>query len=227
MFAERCKKSGEFIHRTVDDVEGVYLLKVRSKSINYGNQFELDDPYGHDLGGDGYVETFVRGESQFRSSAAVRSGKPPQLGYAFAETVDVKDGQRYRYTGRLEEPWQRDKSFLKGYIRFVLDKAPAPGPPPHYGVTYDDISTREEREYWIAGSSLKVIDLRTNEVIAERVGYMMDRGQGNDSGGRAPWLLAASSSCPAFRGSPAFTDQLGQTYRFVQRVLRPKFSKGE
>ena len=26
MFADRCKKSGEFIHRTVEDVEGVLLL---------------------------------------------------------------------------------------------------------------------------------------------------------------------------------------------------------
>jgi hypothetical protein len=30
---------------------------------------------------------------------------------------------------------------------------------------------------------LKVIDLQTNEVMAERIGYMMDRGQGDISGG--------------------------------------------
>ncbi|HTJ96177.1 MAG TPA: hypothetical protein VL381_01815, partial [Rhodocyclaceae bacterium] len=37
MFQERCKKSGEFIKRTVDNVEGIYLLKLRPNEINRGN----------------------------------------------------------------------------------------------------------------------------------------------------------------------------------------------
>src|SRR5687768_6779821 len=54
MFAERCKSAGEKIHKTVENVEGVYLLKIRPSSINYGDQYRLDDPYGRDLGGLGY-----------------------------------------------------------------------------------------------------------------------------------------------------------------------------
>jgi hypothetical protein len=54
----------------------------------------------------------------------------------------------------LRSHGKTNKSYFKGYIRFVLDKNPASGPAPRYGVTYDDISTRKEREYWIAGSSL-------------------------------------------------------------------------
>jgi len=64
MFQERCKKSGEFIHRTVEDVEGIFLLKIRPKEINYGDQYRMDDPYGRDLGGDGYILSFVRGSFQ-------------------------------------------------------------------------------------------------------------------------------------------------------------------
>lgn len=150
-------------------------------------------------------------------------------GYRYVDAIDPKDGKRYRYTGRIEEPWQTDKHYLKGYTRFVLDKFPAPNPPPRYGVTYDDISTREERDYWIAGSSLKVIDLKNNEVIAERIGYMMDRGQGNTSGGRAPWLWAANYACPAFRpsdaGQPGFSYQAGQTRKFVTKTLNPILDK--
>ena len=98
--------------------------------------------------------------------------------------------------------------------------------PPRHGVTYDDISTREERDYWIAGSSLKVIDLKTNEVMAERIGYMMDRGQGNTSGGRAPWLLAADHACPAFPAGPGgHTYQTDQTHDFVVKALKPKLEK--
>ncbi|MBK7022991.1 MAG: hypothetical protein IPH41_05590 [Sulfuritalea sp.] len=76
---------------------------------------------------------------------------------------------------------------------------------------------------WIAGSSLKVIDLRTNEVMAERIGYMMDRGQGNTSGGRSPWLLAADNACPKFGpekvGAPRSFHQPRQTRNFVEKVL--------
>jgi hypothetical protein len=107
---------------------------------------------------------------------------------------------------------------------FVLDKVPAPDPAPRYGVTYDDISTREDRDYWIAGSSLRVIDLQTNEMMAERIGYMMDRGQGNDSGGRAPWLFAADHACPRFgpentRETPRSAYQDIQTRNFVEKIL--------
>ena len=114
--------------------------------------------------------------------------------------------------------------------RFVLDKTLSPGAQPRYGVTYDDISTREEREYWIAGSSLKVIDLKKNEVMAERIGYMMDRGQGNTSGGRSPWLVAADNACPSFQRNPLLplprgqgaAAQRHQTQDFVEKVLKPK-----
>jgi hypothetical protein len=234
LFAEHCKTAGEKIYRTVDNVEGIYLLKLRPQGINYDRQFALDDPYGRDLSGDGYIETFIRGswQANHRVDEFTSPAFKPPLGYLYVQAVDPKDGVRYRYTGHVEEPWQRDKHYLKGYFRFVLDKAPASGPPPRYGVTYDDISTHEDREYWIAGSSLKVIDLQTNTVIAERVGYMMDEGQGQTSGGRSPWLIAADHSCPSFfeypngpHRAPAATMQADQTDRFVEKVLRP-VSKG-
>ena len=102
MFAERCKKSGEFIHRTATDVEGVYLLKLRPQEINYGDQFALDDPYGRDLIGDGYIHSFLRGSFQ-----AEPDGIPPRratsLGYLYVEALDPNDGKRYRYTGQVKE----------------------------------------------------------------------------------------------------------------------------
>ena len=78
-------------------------------------------------------------------------------------------------------------------------------------------------ENWIAGSSLKVIDLKTNEVIAERIGYMYDWAQGSREGFRSPWLMAADNACPAFGRSDvkATTAQIGQTVRFVEKVLHP------
>lgn len=95
---------------------------------------------------------------------------------------------------------------------------------------FDDISTREERSNWIAGSSLKVVDLDREKVIAERVGYMIDWAQGSRAGGRSPWLFAADNACPEFdRDFPVASrlkshknrNQLHQTARFVEKVLMP------
>ena len=236
MFAERCKKAGEKIHRTVDNVEGIFLMKLRPEGINRENQFAMDDPYGSDSGGEAYLKGFFLqsylSANRYASAEMTEYIRANYIGYRYIEANDPKDGKRYRYTGRIDQPWLRDKRYGEWVREFVLDKVPVSGAPPRYGVTYDDISTREEREYWIAGSSLKVIDLKTTEVIAERIGYMMDRGQGNDSGGRGPWLMAASNACPRFgsekpaiQGLPGFSQQHGQTRTFVVKALKPKLEK--
>lgn len=226
VFNERCKTAGEKIYKTVEGVEGILLMKIRSEKDNF-----LVDPYGNDSVGDSYIKSFLNGYHP--NAGEPVPGAPPRLGYRYVESVDPTDGQRYRYTGRIDQPWLRDKNYGEWVRRFVLDKVPAPGAAPRYGVTYDDISTPEERALWIAGSSLKVIDTETNEVVAERIGYMMDRGQGNTSGGRSPWLLAADHACPTFQRNPfhpvspghGASAQAIQTEDFVEKTLKPKLEK--
>ncbi|MCV2363453.1 hypothetical protein LNV23_08340 [Paucibacter sp. DJ1R-11] len=231
MWQERCKKSGEFIHKTVEGVEGVYLVNVRMRT-NRGeserDQFELDDPYGHDSIKDNYILNFLHGFYYRTPETTPKiAGGPPRIGYSYVEAIDPNDGQLTRYTGRVDEPWQQDKSYLKGYTRFMLDRAPIEKRTARYGVRFEDISTRVDREHWIAGSSLKVIDLKTQEVIAERVGYMVDWAQGSRAGSRQPWTFAADNACPDFyrhyprRGGNASGEQPGQTLDFVEQVLRP------
>ncbi|MGW8274707.1 hypothetical protein [Xanthomonas axonopodis] len=223
MFRERCKKAGVFIHRTVEDVEGVLLMKLRPEHINYGDQYALDDPYGSDSAGQGYIESFLRGS--FEATHKYPDSFSPPLGYLYVEAIDPSDGLRYRHTGSVEEPWKKDKSYLKGYTKFVLHKSLSTGQRPRYGVTYDDISTKEDRDYWIAGSSLRVVDLQTNEVIAERIGYMVDWAQGITVGGRSPWLLAANNACPEFAPRHGSSAQLRQASNFVQKVAKPSERK--
>lgn len=226
MFAERCKKAGEFIYRTAENVDGVLLMKLRPKEINRGDQYRMDDPYGSGIGGDGYIANFLRGKNASGSLVDVGAFRN---GYHYVEAIDSQDGKRYRYTGSVEEVIKTSSPLIGGngstfkVKEFTLGRILATGPASRYGVTYDDISTREERDYWIAGSSLKVIDLQTNEVMAERIGYMMDRGQGNTSGGRAPWLQAERSACPAFLKTPGgqpFT--MRESRDFVEKVLQIK-----
>ncbi|WP_157778522.1 hypothetical protein [Massilia violaceinigra] len=224
IFKDRCRLAGEKIYKTVDDVEGVFVLKIRPEKVDLSDQFELHDPYGRDFRGDIYVRSFLHGAYAVENNLPEKlpADFPPHIAYAFADAIDPVDGRRYRYTGKIEEPWLKDKSYLKGYKRFVFERSLATGPAPRYGVTYDDISTRFEREHWVAGSSLKVIDLQTNEVIAERIGYLFDSGQGSKIGGRVPWLWAANNSCPSFGSEHAFTAQLDQAAIFVEKVLRPR-----
>lgn len=238
-FNMRCKSAGEKISRTVDDVEGIFLMKLRPSKINYSNQFELDDPYGRDLGGEGYIESFLRGSFQANTTGTSAPGSPARIGYVYVEALDPMDGKRYRYTGSIKDVEVKSSALMgedgnRTFVtrKYVLDKVLLPGPAPRYGVTYDDISTREDREYWIAGSSLKVIDLQTNQVVAERIGYMMDRGQGDTSGGRSPWLVAPNNACPSFHRNPNLpldghgsSAQSRQTQDFVEKILKPKQEK--
>jgi hypothetical protein len=239
MWKERCKTAGEKIHKTVDNVEGIYLMKIRT-TTNFDAQFEMDDPYGHDSTNNEYILNFLRGFYHQRNEKPV-PGSPPRTGYQYVEAQDPQDGKRYRYAGsmkvvgRMDETapgvkfdLKRNPNFDLNIYKFVLEKVPALGEVPRYGVTYEDISTREERKYWIAGSSLKVIDLKTNEVIAERIGYMVDWAQGSRAGGRSPWLFAADNACPNFNRNnpipvpgPGFSAQAGQTIDFVEKALKP------
>ncbi|NHZ83794.1 hypothetical protein F2P44_31675 [Massilia sp. CCM 8695] len=223
MFHERCKLSGEKIYRTVKDVDGIFLLKIRPQGENFSSQYLFDDPYGNDLGGQAYIRSFLHGShlTNLMNMKDSSINSPSRTGYSYVDVVEPADGKRYRYTGRIEEPALTDSAYLKGYMKFTHSRILANVPAPRYGITYEDISTRADRDYWIAGSSLKIIDLNTNEVIAERVGYLYDAGQGETSGGRAPWIWAADHSCPSFGPSPAFSSQQNQTVIFAEKVLHP------
>lgn len=238
-FEMRCKGAGEKIHKTADNVEGVLLMKLRPDRINRSDQFALDDPYGRDFGGEAYVRSFLKG---FEPRPAIPiPGAPPRYGYEYVEAVDPKDGQRYRYTPGIKAVGKKDAayvarerlkdpSFSDTITQFAAIKNLAPGTPPRYGVTYEDISTPEDRKIWVAGSSLRVMDLQTNEVMAERIGYMIDLGQGATGGGRAPWLYAADNACPSFQRNPlrplepghGASAQARQTADFVEKILKPK-----
>jgi hypothetical protein len=202
IFNERCKTAGERIYRTVEGVEGLMLLKQ-----------DAVDPYDDefDLGGvDSYIKIFLQGRDE--RGYLVEKVPATKSGYAYVDLLDPWDGKRYRYTADMNTPPELiGKTDEK---RLVIKREPASGNAPRYGVAYDDITTPEERALWIAGNSLKVVDTLTNEVIAERVGYMIDKALGNDGGARQPWTFARKTpgwSCPHHATEQART--------FVEKVL--------
>lgn len=221
-FRAHCETAGERIYRTVQGVESVTLLKRRERR-NLTQQYDLDDPYGNDLSGDGYIASFLRGNFQ----ASVRNigpASPPRKGYLTVFAPAKEDGQMYSYTARFQNPGRRGPTDPGD---FFLVRGPVAREPSRYGVTWEDISTKEDRDVWIAGSRLKVIDTQTGELLAERIGYMIDRRLGSTAGGRMPWAFAPDNACPPFgrdfRGLQLKSDALLQFYQtldFVEKVLQ-------
>ncbi|MBI2770198.1 MAG: hypothetical protein HYX47_11275 [Burkholderiales bacterium] len=211
LFDERCKTAGEKIYKTAANVEGVFVMKPRTEALNSDQQFKLDDPYGYAGRGDDYLKLFIRG----RPTVPTKVGEvvPPSdlVTYKFVETSDESGSRFYRYTTDMSKDVSERITRNGGGV-VPLKKVLTLERSAHYGITWDDISTREDRENWIAGSSQKIIDLRTNDVIAERIGYMFDKGLGSTSGGRSPWAAARDSACPPL------TEKI---FYFFDRVIKP------
>jgi len=172
---------------------------------------------GYEEGGSTLDNTPTLVTPQYRGSINTNRNPGGVPGYRWVEVIDGKDGQRYHYSGRYEEPWQTDKTYLKGYIKFFLDKAPATGPFPRYGVTYEDHVIPEDRYLGIASSTIKVLDLETQEVLGEMTRYAWSPGAPSRVN-PSPWLTAYR--CPDHaRGTNA------ASRKFVDQILIPAKDK--
>jgi hypothetical protein len=212
LFDERCRTSGEKILKTVSDVDGIFLLRPRPAGLNLSNQYELDDPYASDFRGSAYIVSFLMG----RNPDGSFTEKNTNGAFRFVETADPQTGGVLRWTPVLTPRASRDA------IDISLKKEIAAKRRSKYGVTWSDLSTREDRDHWIAGSSLRIVDLETNNTIAERIGYMFDAGLGDQTGGRSPWAYATYNACPAFdRGTAGTPMKASRDRGFVLRVLSP------
>ena len=210
LFDERCKTAGEKIYRTVDGVEGVFLMKMRYDHFNLSNQYELDDPYGSDHYGDAYPASMLWGKGGQTGDANYE-----WFGYKSVVSKSASDSSLIKYS---LGPRQNDGSpkILKSTAAVA----------PQFGIAYDDLSSREDRDSWIAGSKLQIVDTKTGEVLAERIGWMFDSALGNTSGGRSPWAYAAYNACPALpKLHDRYPKQIGQTSFFARKVLKPNLGK--
>lgn len=236
LYQERCRGAGEKIHRTVEGVDGVVWMRWRDKSLNFDDQYKLDDPYGRDCGGEYCIQALLRvTKGRERLPEVPHLAREPQGGYAFVETTDPRDGRRYRYRAVIKVVHLRTDEQMAEAKRnsgrdadrevygLALEREPIEAYTARYGITWDDVSTREDRDRWIAGGSLKAIDLTNKEVIAERVGYMVDRGQGSTAGDRSPWSWTSvyGPQCPALIDPASQSTRIGPTQRFAWRVLQP------
>ena len=200
-FQKMCdEKSGERINQVVDGVEGIFLQRPREKPTdsNLRDQYWMGDPYGFVM----YPPVEIARYLQFLDKDNIPTRKrTARAGY---EYVVVPRGEGY-VSYRLAA----DKERL---VPEVLDRQPS-----RYAVLWEDISTREDRSHWVAGSRLTVREISRGRVLGERTAYVFDSALGSTQGARKPWLIARyKDACPPKKRGVA-TDRL-----FVEKVLRPK-----
>lgn len=205
-FKKLCdEKSGEKIYKTFTGVKSVLVVKPLppASDRDHFDQFWYGDPYSYSAHAD-------RAEGAARrliGKNIVVSKNIIGEGFDFVEIQYFEDN-RSKYQRLVPSP---DPPYYR-----TLEDIPAPNS--RFGISWEDISTAEDRKYWVAASRLRAVDLTDNSTIAERIGYLIEAGFGSTSGGRRPWLAARAlgqngRSCP---DAHDYSDRW-----FLLKVLRP------
>ena len=151
-FDQLCQNAGEKIYRTADNVDGILLLKVRGDDEKY--QDNSYNPLKDQMWEDAAVQSESRRENYIKSFLPSRSN----IFYSYVDVLQ-KDQSVIRYMA-----WSKNGSW-------IVDKQTNPHPRARYAVTYENDISWENRKHWIAGTTIKIIDTQTNELMAEKTMY--------------------------------------------------------
>lgn len=215
-FEERCKLAGEKVYQPLTKVRGIEILRMR-RAVDSMDQWSREDPFSDSSPEKSYIRNFIVWRDAAGHTAYL--SKPAVPGFDFVDTPGP-DGTRIRYTGTYEA--LQSKWATPGSVRFKDVATPAPMARAKYGVTFEDISTTEDRRRWIAGGTISLIELATGNVVAERTGFMMDPLNGAGvTHGRQPWAIAPRVACPAFPISDVtgLPDQHAMTRNWLERLI--------
>ena len=176
-FDQLCQNAGEKIYRTADNVDGILLLKVRGDDEKY--QDNSYNPLKDQMWENAALP------SEFDREEYIGSFLPDWSGVHY-DYIDVlqKDGSITRYSG----DWHMtDKPF---------NQEINPSHPARYAVTYENDISWENRKHWIAGTTIKVIDTRTNELMAEKTMYVFVPELGYSKFEQNPNPWGRGNRCP-------------------------------
>lgn len=212
-FGHLCKtEAGEFIYKTVENVEGLYMMRPVKRATDY----ELEHLYVLEAP---YIE--VHGEYEDPGEYFIQ----PHLGkYQFLEMPLPKretetNEMTYRryYRDENAHPGRDYQTAIDGkFVRvpYIVGEKETRSLSSKHGVTWRGITRPHDREFGIAGSELIILDLGTNEVLAVRRGFKRTGGVRNNSTGI--WWLAGQT-CPKLSKKP--------DHWFIREVLKPTSEK--
>ena len=204
-FDQLCQNAGEKIYRTADNVDGILLLKVRGDDEKYQDSFynPLKDQMWEDAAVEGgptrksYIASFL--PYYMRNIHAYLNSD----GYHYVDVLQ-KDNSIVRYSG----DWQ-----ITSDQPFHTELSPAH--PARYAVTYENDISWENRKHWIAGTTLKVIDTKTNELMAEKTMYAFVPALGYSKFEQNPNPWGRGERCPQEFGTHI------EAANFVNKVIKP------
>jgi len=208
-FEHLCKtEAGEFIYKTVEDVEGLYMMRPRKEATDYELEslFALEDPYGYVLGEfdrpqDSYIQPTM-GKYEFLEMPISQQSKDSGSSAQF---------KRY-YRDENANSGRRYQTVINGqgvFVPYIVAEASVPAIKSRYGYTWRGISRPNDRELGIAGGELIILDLKTNEVIAMRRGFIRSGWMKNLTG---IWWLTGRT-CP--------TSGAKREHLFIKENLKP------
>jgi hypothetical protein len=205
-FKNKCDaEAGEKIYKTYTGVKSVLIVKPLPPATEKDlyDQFWYGDPYSAPAHSQRGILEAVRLASR---TAPVSFGIHGP-GYDFVEMRNEPRSLVTRYY--YSEGATHDRTSTSQQVES------------RFGISWNDISTPEDRKYWVAASRLLVIDLTDNSIVAERVGYFIEAGFGSTAGQRRPWLTSRgpNSTCPSIRNG-SYEDRW-----FILKVLRPTEGK--
>ena len=225
-FEHLCKnEAGEFIFKTVEDVEGIYQMRPRVMATDYEvmHLYALEDPYNayQTLSEESYVNPRYADAVKTKDvkKRAYRLYKPDQ-NYKFLEKpiptslqnpVDSAKYLRYTKPNTDKLVFENDQYMYPGDQQPPLFEERVKEPKSRYGFTWRGITRPHDRELGVVGGELIILDVQTNEVLAVRRGYAASGGKTLETVAGIWWLNAAK--CP--RSSP------GDEHLFLHKVLKP------
>ncbi|MEK7760737.1 MAG: hypothetical protein AAB433_04060 [Nitrospirota bacterium] len=207
-FDHLCKtEAGEFIYKTVENVDGFYLMRTRKQALDE----ELEHLYGLEAP---YIE--VHGEYYDPGEYFIQ----PHLGkYQFLEVPLPKKEPgateaKYRryYRDENAHPGRDYQTAIDGHfvrVPYVVAEKETQSLNSKYAVTWRGITRPHDRELGIAGSELIVLNLETHAVLGVRRGFKRTGGVRNLTG---IWWLAGQT-CPMVSKKP--------DHWFIREVLSP------
>ena len=143
-FDHLCKtEAGEFVYKTVENVEGIIQLRPRPKAnYEYSHLYAFEDPSGFDAdpGFFVYPGWYTYYEIASLPSISQKAKSTRYFGY---------DGRNLETLQRVNEGQRKSR----------------------YGYTWRGIVRPHDRENGIGGGEVIVLDLETNEVLAVHRGY--------------------------------------------------------
>ena len=197
-FDQLCQNAGEKIYRTADNVDGILLLKVRGDDEKY--QSNRYNPRKDQMWEDAAVESEFDREAYIEEFFLWATSGLPR--YAYIDVIQ-KDGSIIRYSTRREDR------------NWVMDQQPNPHPRARYAVTYENDISWENRKHWIAGTTIKVIDTKTNTLMAEKTMYAFVPELGYSKFEQNPNPWGRGMHCPDENSYEQ------KTVIFVSKVLIP------